>query len=179
MSPRRLGTPENPVHPGFAPGTGGHGCAVRRGLLCSPRTPLGCDGPMACSGAGLRPQNAGRGRKIASPMPAVSFQSVSKTYSTPRGPFHALSGVGLDIEEGEFFGLLGPMAQARPRSSAFWRAWRAPAAAVCWCRAAMCSRTMRRRAASWGGAAGTGVRSVLQCARGAALPVGLLWRQGQ
>ena len=41
-------------------------------------------------------------------MPAVSFQSVSKTYSTPRGPFHALSGVGLDIEEGEFFGLLGP-----------------------------------------------------------------------
>jgi ABC-2 type transport system ATP-binding protein len=41
-------------------------------------------------------------------MPAVSFQSVSKTYSTPRGPFHALSGVSLDIEEGEFFGLLGP-----------------------------------------------------------------------
>src|SRR5574343_1313968 len=42
------------------------------------------------------------------PMPAVSFQSVSKTYSTPRGPFHALSGVSFDIEEGEFFGLLGP-----------------------------------------------------------------------
>ncbi len=41
-------------------------------------------------------------------MPAVSFQSVSKTYSTPRGPFHALSEVSLDIEEGEFFGLLGP-----------------------------------------------------------------------
>lgn len=41
-------------------------------------------------------------------MPAVSFQSVSKTYQTPRGPFHALSGVSLDIEEGEFFGLLGP-----------------------------------------------------------------------
>ena len=41
-------------------------------------------------------------------MPAVSFQSVSKTYSTPRGPFHALNGVSLDIEEGEFFGLLGP-----------------------------------------------------------------------
>jgi ABC-2 type transport system ATP-binding protein len=41
-------------------------------------------------------------------MPAVSFQSVSKTYATPRGPFHALSGVSLDIEEGEFFGLLGP-----------------------------------------------------------------------
>jgi ABC-2 type transport system ATP-binding protein len=41
-------------------------------------------------------------------MPAVSFQSVSKTYSTPRGSFKALDGVGFDIEEGEFFGLLGP-----------------------------------------------------------------------
>ena len=41
-------------------------------------------------------------------MPAVSFQSVSKTFSTPRGPFQALHDVSLDIEEGEFFGLLGP-----------------------------------------------------------------------
>lgn len=41
-------------------------------------------------------------------MPAVSFQSVSKTYATPRGPFQALDAVSLDIEEGEFFGLLGP-----------------------------------------------------------------------
>ena len=41
-------------------------------------------------------------------MPAVSFQSVSKTYTTPKGPFHALSNVSLDIAEGEFFGLLGP-----------------------------------------------------------------------
>ncbi len=41
-------------------------------------------------------------------MPAVSFQSVSKTFSTPKGPFQALDGVSLDIEEGEFFGLLGP-----------------------------------------------------------------------
>ncbi len=41
-------------------------------------------------------------------MPAVSFQSVSKTYDTPKGPFQALDGVSLDIEEGEFFGLLGP-----------------------------------------------------------------------
>ncbi|MBX9835891.1 MAG: ABC transporter ATP-binding protein [Burkholderiaceae bacterium] len=41
-------------------------------------------------------------------MPAISFQTVSKTYSTPRGPFHALDKISLDIEQGEFFGLLGP-----------------------------------------------------------------------
>ena len=45
-------------------------------------------------------------------MPAISFQSVSKTYPSPRGPkgatFAALDQVSLDIEEGEFFGLLGP-----------------------------------------------------------------------
>jgi len=41
-------------------------------------------------------------------MPAISFQSVSKTYVTARGPFQALDGVRFDIEPGEFFGLLGP-----------------------------------------------------------------------
>ncbi len=41
-------------------------------------------------------------------MPAISFQSVSKTYSSARGNFQALDGVRFDIEEGEFFGLLGP-----------------------------------------------------------------------
>ncbi|MCD2512954.1 ABC transporter ATP-binding protein [Comamonas endophytica] len=41
-------------------------------------------------------------------MPAVSFQSISKTYRTPKGVFRALNDVNLDIEEGEFFGLLGP-----------------------------------------------------------------------
>ncbi|QEA11826.1 MULTISPECIES: ABC transporter ATP-binding protein [Comamonas] len=41
-------------------------------------------------------------------MAAVTFQSVSKTFSTPHGPFHALSGVSFEIQEGEFFGLLGP-----------------------------------------------------------------------
>jgi ABC-2 type transport system ATP-binding protein len=45
-------------------------------------------------------------------MPAISFQSVSKAYPSPRGPkgatFLALDDVSLVIEEGEFFGLLGP-----------------------------------------------------------------------
>jgi ABC-2 type transport system ATP-binding protein len=45
-------------------------------------------------------------------MSAISFQSVSKAYPSPRGlkgsTFLALEGVSLDIEEGEFFGLLGP-----------------------------------------------------------------------
>ncbi len=41
-------------------------------------------------------------------MPAISFQSVSKTFQIARGPFQALDGVSFDIEQGEFFGLLGP-----------------------------------------------------------------------
>ncbi len=41
-------------------------------------------------------------------MPAISFQSVSKAFRTPRGTFTALDGVSFDIEPGEFFGLLGP-----------------------------------------------------------------------
>ncbi len=41
-------------------------------------------------------------------MPAISFQSVSKDYSSTRGPARALDRVSFDIEEGEFFGLLGP-----------------------------------------------------------------------
>jgi ABC-2 type transport system ATP-binding protein len=41
-------------------------------------------------------------------MPAISFQSVSKTYHGAKGEFRALKGVSFDIEEGEFFGLLGP-----------------------------------------------------------------------
>jgi len=41
-------------------------------------------------------------------MPAISFQSVSKTFASPRGSFQALDGVTFDIAEGEFFGLLGP-----------------------------------------------------------------------
>ncbi len=36
-------------------------------------------------------------------MPALSFQTVCKTYSTPRGPFQALDGVSLEIQEGGIF----------------------------------------------------------------------------
>jgi ABC-2 type transport system ATP-binding protein len=49
-------------------------------------------------------------------MTAISFQSVSKAYPSPKSSknseagstFLALDGVSLDIPEGEFFGLLGP-----------------------------------------------------------------------
>jgi ABC-2 type transport system ATP-binding protein len=41
-------------------------------------------------------------------MPAISFQSISKTFSSTRGPLKALDGVSFDIQQGEFFGLLGP-----------------------------------------------------------------------
>ena len=45
-------------------------------------------------------------------MPAISFQSISKSYASPKGPpgskFLAVDQVSLDIEQGEFFGLLGP-----------------------------------------------------------------------
>ena len=48
-------------------------------------------------------------------MPAISFQSVSKTYPTKRGQagaansdIRALDDVSFDIQQGEFFGLLGP-----------------------------------------------------------------------
>ena len=45
-------------------------------------------------------------------MPAISFQSISKAYASPKGPpgskFLAVDQVSLDIEQGEFFGLLGP-----------------------------------------------------------------------
>lgn len=45
-------------------------------------------------------------------MPAISFQSVSKTYPSPKNSpgarFTAVDDVTLHIEQGEFFGLLGP-----------------------------------------------------------------------
>jgi len=50
-------------------------------------------------------------------MSALSFQSVSKTYpprSAGAQPFQALDRVSLEVEEGEFFGLLGPNGRAKP-----------------------------------------------------------------
>jgi ABC-2 type transport system ATP-binding protein len=41
-------------------------------------------------------------------MAAISFQSVSKTFSNARGTFTALDQVSFEIQSGEFFGLLGP-----------------------------------------------------------------------
>jgi ABC-2 type transport system ATP-binding protein len=41
-------------------------------------------------------------------MSAISFQSVTKQFNTPKGVLTALDGVDFDIQAGEFFGLLGP-----------------------------------------------------------------------
>ena len=41
-------------------------------------------------------------------MPAIAFQSVTKSYPSARGPLQALGGVSFQVEQGEFFGLLGP-----------------------------------------------------------------------
>ena len=41
-------------------------------------------------------------------MPAVAFESVSKSYVSGRGVLKALDNVSFRIEQGEFFGLLGP-----------------------------------------------------------------------
>ena len=41
-------------------------------------------------------------------MPAISFQKVTKTYSSARAQVNALDDVSFDIATGEFFGLLGP-----------------------------------------------------------------------
>lgn len=45
-------------------------------------------------------------------MPAITFQSITKTYSASKGPkgttFNAVDNVSLQVQEGEFFGLLGP-----------------------------------------------------------------------
>ncbi|MSQ64987.1 MAG: ABC transporter ATP-binding protein [Limnohabitans sp.] len=41
-------------------------------------------------------------------MAAISFQSVSKTFTNALGTFIALDQVSFDIQAGEFFGLLGP-----------------------------------------------------------------------
>ena len=41
-------------------------------------------------------------------MKAISFQSITKQYDSPKGSVRALSNVSFDIEPGEFFGLLGP-----------------------------------------------------------------------
>jgi ABC-2 type transport system ATP-binding protein len=41
-------------------------------------------------------------------MSAVSFQQVTKTFSSSGREVHALQGVSFDIQPGEFFGLLGP-----------------------------------------------------------------------
>jgi ABC-2 type transport system ATP-binding protein len=45
---------------------------------------------------------------MSAPTPALSFQSVCKSFHTLRGDLLALDDVSFDIQAGEFFGLLGP-----------------------------------------------------------------------
>ena len=56
-------------------------------------------------------------------MSALSFQSVSKTYAAKQAgaaAFRALDQVSFEVQEGEFFGLLGPgAASAQHRNNAF------------------------------------------------------------
>ena len=45
-------------------------------------------------------------------MLALSLKNLTKTY---KNGVQALKGIDLDVEEGDFFALLGPTAPARPR----------------------------------------------------------------
>ena len=38
----------------------------------------------------------------------ISFVSCAKRFDTQKGPVDALRGVGLQVEEGEFYALMGP-----------------------------------------------------------------------
>jgi len=48
-------------------------------------------------------------------MPAMTFAIEALQVEKRYGALQALAGVSLTVAEGEFFGLLGPTAPARPR----------------------------------------------------------------
>ena len=49
--------------------------------------------------------------------PAIDVRGVRRVYKAKPKQVIALDGVDLQVQPGEFFGLLGPTAPARPRSS--------------------------------------------------------------
>jgi ABC-2 type transport system ATP-binding protein len=107
-------------------------------------------------------------------MPAVSFQNVSKTYRSARGELQALKGVSFDIQKpGEFFGLLGPNGAGKTTLISILAGLAQPSGGRVHGPGARRPDRVRRRPPGPGRrAAGTGVRPLLQCARGTALPVG-------
>lgn len=90
-------------------------------------------------------------------MPAVSIQSVSKTYTSSKGDFQALQNVSLDIAEGEFFGLLGPNGAGKTTLISMLAGLAKPSSGHIMVMGKHVQKTLPPRASSWGGAAGTGV----------------------
>ena len=126
-----------------------------------------------------------RALKSRAPMPAISFQSVSKTYPASRQQraqgkpgLRAVDDVTFDIEQGEFFGLLGPNGAGKTTLISILAGLaRASGGRVSGASATTSSADYARGApAARHRAAGAGVRPVLQRARGAAHPERLLRR---
>ena len=65
----------------------------------------------------LRKESHGRQRSWIRRIAPDSHDRVVKVYDTGEVPFTALSGVDLDIDAGEFVGLIGKSGSARRRSS--------------------------------------------------------------
>ncbi len=116
----------------------------------------------------------------ARPMAAVSFQDVSKTYRGTGREVQALDDVGFDIEAGEFFGLLGPNGAGKTTLiSVLAGLSRATRGRVQVLGHDVVERLCRGAPQPGRGAAGAGVRPVLQRARDPAHPGRLLRRAGR
>jgi hypothetical protein len=184
---------------GLSPGLSGRRQDVSGSWALPAAGPTGgsvrCGGPAGRLGLSARPLLAvGSGHagsaavlqpvKYPVLMPAISFQSVSKTFAAGRGgtgePLKALDDVSFDIEEGEFFGLLGPNGAGKTTLiSILAGLTRATRGRVLVQGQRRAGGLRAGPAPARRGAPGTGVRPIFQCARSLALPVRLLWHQAQ